>query len=191
MAAWGSLGWCGSQFFPVLGQCRAGGVMHLRRQYDTYAAAPQMHRSSLARLPPGASPGLCYAFHVFGPNSPGHRFDPSRLLLDPYARELSGTFSYDPLPSFANSPKSCVTDEAFDWGDDAPPSTPWADSVLYEIHVKGATRQHPGFPNHFAEPMPDWLHQPCSSISSDLVLLPSTFCRCTTSLMSDACSTMD
>ncbi|MBP6421385.1 MAG: glycogen debranching protein GlgX [Propionivibrio sp.] len=95
---------------------------------------------------PGASPGLCYAFHVFGPNSPGHRFDPSRLLLDPYARELSGTFSYDPLPSFANSPKSCVTDEAFDWGDDAPPSTPWADSVLYEIHVKGATRQHPGVP---------------------------------------------
>ncbi|WP_422897732.1 glycogen debranching protein GlgX [Propionivibrio sp.] len=95
---------------------------------------------------PGAFPGLCYAFRVHGPCSPGHRFDPRRLLLDPYARELTEGFSYDPLPSATNCLKSCVTNEVFDWGNDTSPAIPWADSVLYEIHVKGATRQHPDVP---------------------------------------------
>ncbi len=95
---------------------------------------------------PGATHGLCYAFRVYGPNAPGHRFDPNRLLVDPYARELTGIFSYEHLPSSSNCLKACVADESFDWGNDTPPATPWADSVLYEIHVKGATRQHPGVP---------------------------------------------
>ena len=90
----------------------------------------------------GAEPGLCYAFRVHGPSAPGHRFDPRRLLLDPYARELTGNFSYEPHPGSANGLKACVVNEAFDWGSDAPPAIPWADSVLYEIHVKGATQQH-------------------------------------------------
>lgn len=94
----------------------------------------------------GAAPGLCYAFRVFGPDVPGNRFDSNRLLLDPYARELRGAFSYEPGPASAGNLRSCVVDEAYDWGDDAPPGIPWADSVLYEIHVKGATCQHPGVP---------------------------------------------
>ena len=95
---------------------------------------------------PGAAPGLCYGFRVHGPQVPGHHFDPQRVLLDPYARELTGVFTYEHRPSTANCLKACVADESFDWGNDTPPDTPWADSVLYEIHVKGATRQHPGVP---------------------------------------------
>lgn len=95
---------------------------------------------------PGAAPGLCYAFRVFGPEAAGNRFDPRRLLLDPYAREVCGTFSYSAAPSPANALKACVVDESFAWGKDAPPAIPWADSVLYEIHVKGATCQHPEVP---------------------------------------------
>ena len=95
---------------------------------------------------PGAAPGLSYAFRVHGPNTAGHRFDPQRLLIDPYARELTGIFSYGHSPSSPNCLKACVVDEDFDWGKDAPPAIPWADSILYEIHVKGATRQHPGVP---------------------------------------------
>ncbi|MDR1935608.1 MAG: glycogen debranching protein GlgX [Candidatus Accumulibacter sp.] len=92
---------------------------------------------------PGAAPGLCYAYRVDGPSGPGHRFDPQRLLVDPYARELAGEFSYDPREQrlFAR-----VVDPAFDWGDDAPPGVPLRDSVFYEIHVKGATQRHPEVP---------------------------------------------
>ncbi|MBK7357229.1 glycogen debranching protein GlgX [Propionivibrio sp.] len=95
---------------------------------------------------PGASPGLSYAYRVYGPESPGNRFASNQLLVDPYARELSGNFSYDPSSSPAKGLKSCVINASFDWGDDAPPAIPWADSVFYEIHVKGATRLHPGVP---------------------------------------------
>ena len=96
---------------------------------------------------PGAAPGLCYAFRVYGPTGPGHCFDPTRLLIDPYARELTGVFSYEQTSATTNSLKSCVVDEAFDWGDDSPPDIPWSESILYEIHVKGATRKHPGVPD--------------------------------------------
>jgi glycogen debranching enzyme GlgX len=94
----------------------------------------------------GAKPGLCYAYRVDGPDTPGHRFDSRRLLLDPYARQLTGVFAYDHLSSSKNALKACVVDEAFDWGNDTPPATPLADSVLYELHVKGATRLHPDVP---------------------------------------------
>ena len=97
---------------------------------------------------PGAEPGLRYAYRVYGQNTPGHKFDPERLLIDPYARELTGTFSYDHAHSSGNGLKACVVDESFDWGNDVPPAIPWSDSILYEIHVKGATRQHPGVPEH-------------------------------------------
>ncbi|MEO8409999.1 MAG: glycogen debranching protein GlgX, partial [Propionivibrio sp.] len=94
---------------------------------------------------PGAAPGLRYAFRVAGPDAPGHRFDAERLLIDPYAYELTGTFSYDQT---ANDEGlwSVVVHENFDWGDDRSPAHALADSVLYEIHVKGATRLHPGVP---------------------------------------------
>ena len=95
---------------------------------------------------PGAGPGLTYAFRVSGKAQAGQRFDPQRLLLDPYARELTGIFAYGNHPSTADCLKSCVINEAFDWGNDQAPAIPWSDSVLYEVHVKGATRQHPGVP---------------------------------------------
>ena len=95
---------------------------------------------------PGARPGLCYAFRVQGPDAPGQLFDARRFLVDPYARELAGIFSYAQTAAAPEGLKSRVVAETFDWGDDAPPSIPWADSVLYETHVKGSTRQHPGIP---------------------------------------------
>ncbi|MEI7429504.1 MAG: glycogen debranching protein GlgX [Betaproteobacteria bacterium] len=88
----------------------------------------------------GAKPGLCYAYRVYGPNTPGHCFDPQRLLLDPYARQLTGVFAYEPVPASRNVLKACVVDESYDWENDSPPAIPLADSVLYELHVKGATR---------------------------------------------------
>ena len=97
---------------------------------------------------PGAAPGLCYAFRVKGPDTPGHRYDPNHSLIDPYARELTGVFSYGHPPSATNGLKSRVVDESFDWGDDTPPETPWSESILYEVHVKGATRRHPRVPEH-------------------------------------------
>jgi glycogen operon protein len=95
---------------------------------------------------PGAAPGLCYAYRVAGPSGPGHRFDPRRRLVDPYARELVGDFSHDPRRPPERELRARVVDPTFDWGDDAPPDVPWRDSVLYEVHVKGATRLHPEVP---------------------------------------------
>ncbi len=93
-------------------------------------------------LPPRrAGPGSHYAFHVHGPNEPhkGERFDPSAALIDPYARELSKAA---PL-------RSRVIDGSFDWGGDRPPSTPWRDTLIYELHVKGFTQLHPAVPADF------------------------------------------
>ncbi|MBP6711524.1 MAG: glycogen debranching protein GlgX [Propionivibrio sp.] len=95
---------------------------------------------------PGATPGLQYAFRVHGPEGSGHRFDPQRLLLDPYARELTGVFSYGARTDWADHLKARVADDTFDWGSDSPPEVPWENSVLYEIHVKGASQRHPDVP---------------------------------------------
>ena len=86
-----------------------------------------------------ARPGAHYAFCAHGPNEPenGHRFEPAVMLLDPYARELSKA---EPLRS------RVVDGGAFDWNGDRPPATPWRDTVIYELHVKGYTRLHPDVP---------------------------------------------
>jgi isoamylase len=88
--------------------------------------------------PRRAGPGAHYAFCVHGPNDPqnGHRFDATVPLIDPYARELSAQL---PL-------RSRVVDNAFHWEGDRPPTIPWRDSVIYELHVKGFTRLHPAVP---------------------------------------------
>ncbi|MGC1387155.1 MAG: glycogen debranching protein GlgX [Steroidobacteraceae bacterium] len=82
-----------------------------------------------------AGPGTLYAFCAQGPNEPqnGHRFDSSAVLIDPSARQLS---TAPPL-------RSRVVDPAFGWQGDRPPATPWRDTVIYELHVKGFTRLHP------------------------------------------------
>jgi isoamylase len=90
---------------------------------------------------PEARPGLLYAYRVHGPNAAerGHRFDPAKLLLDPYARLIRGKIS-------AGLGRGQVVDPAFTWGDDRPPRTPWHDTVIYELHVKGFTQLHPEVP---------------------------------------------
>jgi len=112
---------------------------------------------------PDVRPGQCYGFRVRGPYAPsdGHRFNPAKLLLDPYARAISGTirwsdelFGYrigdpagdlarDDRDSAAGLPKCVVVDGAFTWGDDRRPRVPWSRTVVYECHVRGMTMQHP------------------------------------------------
>jgi len=90
---------------------------------------------------PRARPGQRYGYRVHGPHAPelGHRFNPHKVLLDPYAR----------LVTPAGLARCQVVDETFDWGDDRPPRTAWSDTVIYEAHVRGLTRLHPGV----AEPL--------------------------------------
>ncbi len=118
---------------------------------------------------PDVRPGQLYGYRVHGRYAPheGHRFNPNNLLIDPYAKAISGPikwsdalFAYkigspgeDLEPSDSNSaagmPKSVVVDQAFTWGDDRPPRTPWNRTVIYEAHVKGLTIQHPDVPERF------------------------------------------
>ena len=90
---------------------------------------------------PDARPGQLYGYRVYGPDDPerGHRFDPSKLLLDPYARLIRGKIS-------AGLGRCQVVDSAFSWGDDRAPRTPWHDTVIYELQVKGFTQLHPEVP---------------------------------------------
>ncbi|QKT04275.1 glycogen debranching protein GlgX [Ectothiorhodospiraceae bacterium 2226] len=112
---------------------------------------------------PEARPGLLYGYRVYGPYKPeeGHRFNSNKLLLDPYARAIEGTMrwsdahfgyrlgdrradlSFDRRNSAAGMPKCRVVDQAFTWGDDRRLNTPWHDTVIYELHVKGFTELHP------------------------------------------------
>ncbi len=115
---------------------------------------------------PQARPGLRYGYRVRGPYEPlqGHRFNPAKLLLDPYAKAIDGTikwndalFGYvigdkgadltkDERDSAPFLPKSVIVDPAFSWGDDIRPQIPWHKTVIYELHVKGFTAQHPDVP---------------------------------------------
>ena len=108
---------------------------------------------------PGVAAGQRYGFRADGPYDPpaGRRFNSDRLLTDPYARALSGQLDstgpvFDVTPgqwgqdSAGCVPHSVVVDDAFDWGDDAPPGRRWSDTVVYEAHVRGLTMQHPDVP---------------------------------------------
>lgn len=107
----------------------------------------------------GAKPGLRYGYRLHGPWQPakGHRFNPAKLLIDPYARRVegepvdsplfhSGYEAPSPLDNASVAPKSVVVDAPYDWQDDAPPRTPWGNTVIYEAHVKGLTWLHPELP---------------------------------------------
>ena len=112
---------------------------------------------------PGIGPGQAYGYRVDGPWDParGLRCNPAKLLLDPYAKAISGTVSFGPevlgqdeidpakpssLGSAGHVPRSLVVDPAFSWQDDKRPWHRYADTVLYEIHVKGFTMRHPDIP---------------------------------------------
>ncbi|GAA3845338.1 glycogen debranching protein GlgX [Streptomyces phyllanthi] len=109
---------------------------------------------------PGVGPGQRYGYRVRGPWHPdaGHRCNPAKLLLDPYATAVDGQVDdhpslYEHAPSGPSPADSAghtmlgvVTDPAFDWGDDHRPGRPYADTVIYEAHVRGLTRTHPEVP---------------------------------------------
>jgi len=117
---------------------------------------------------PDVRPGALYGYKVDGPYDPGagHRFNPHKLLIDPYAKAVSGPIdwsddlfgytvgdpaedlSFDTRDSASALPKSVVVDPSFTWQDDRPPRTPWNRTVIYETHVRGMTMQHPGVPAH-------------------------------------------
>jgi isoamylase len=112
----------------------------------------------------GVRPGQRYGFRVHGPYRPndGLRCNPAKLLLDPYAKAVEGSVTWgqevfpytigtddlteDSSDSAAAMPKAIVIDPTFDWGDDRPLRTTWADTVIYEAHVKGFTYGHPDVP---------------------------------------------
>jgi isoamylase len=112
---------------------------------------------------PGVGPGTRYGYRVHGPYDPGrgHRCNPAKLLLDPYAKAVQGQvswheslFSYhfaDPYrlsteDSASHMPKNVVINPFFDWGHDRLPRTPYHETVIYEAHVRGLTLRHPAIP---------------------------------------------
>ncbi len=115
---------------------------------------------------PDIQPGQLYGYRVYGKYDPenGHRFNPSKLLIDPYAKAIAGTIdwnnalfgyevgdleedlSYSETDSAPFIPKSVVIDPAFDWEDDRSPKIPYFKSIIYETHVKGFTQLHPEIP---------------------------------------------
>jgi glycogen operon protein len=114
----------------------------------------------------GVRPGQLYGFRVHGPWDPaaGHRFNPRKVVLDPYAKAMGrtttwadelygytigapeGDLALDPRDSAPFAPLSTVVDTAYTWGDDRHPRTPWHDTVIYEAHVRGFSRLHPEIP---------------------------------------------
>jgi isoamylase len=115
---------------------------------------------------PEARPGLLYGYRVHGPYEPGkgHRFNPHKLLIEPYAKHVQGELkwsdahfgyrvghartdlSFDKRDNAAGMPKCRVVDPAFTWGNDRPPRTSLHDTVIYELHVRGFTKRHPDIP---------------------------------------------
>jgi len=115
---------------------------------------------------PDVLPGQVYGYRVTGPYKPeeGHRFNPSKVLLDPYAKAVAretqwhdemwgykvgdpnADLSFDERDSAAYAPLAAVTDDAFTWGDDRRPQTPWNKTLIYELHVRGFTKLHPDVP---------------------------------------------
>jgi glycogen operon protein len=115
---------------------------------------------------PDLRPGHLYGFRVHGPYEPskGHRFNPNKVLLDPYAKAIGrdvrwtdemwgyklgdaeADLSFDDRDNAAFAPLAAVVDPAFTWGDDRPPNVPWHKTLIYELHVKGFTKLHPEVP---------------------------------------------
>jgi glycogen operon protein len=119
---------------------------------------------------PGLQPGHLYGYRVWGPWKPleGHRFNPAKVVLDPYARQLGRPLRWDEsifatelaggpesppderdnaaYAPLAVVPQGASAADAFDWGDDRRPRTPWRDTIVYELHVKGFTALNDAIP---------------------------------------------
>ncbi len=142
--------------------------------FDSPDAKTETHRIELKEQTdlawhvylPDVYVGQLYGYRVHGAYDPenGHRFNPHKVLLDPYAKAIgrdltwcdemfayqvgdsAADLSFDTRDNAAWAPLAAVVDSAFTWGDDRPPETPRHRSVIYEMHVKGFTQQHPGVP---------------------------------------------
>ena len=142
--------------------------------FDSSSAPRECERVSLPERSDGVwhgylpdlKPGQLYGYRVYGPYKPheGHRFNPANLLIDPYAKAISGGYSWDQSlygyrigspyqdltigkrDSAPFSPRCVVVDDSFDWGDDRTPGRPMEESLIYELHVTGFTKLHPAVP---------------------------------------------
>lgn len=137
-----------------------------QHQRETRIALTEVSNFTWHGYIPSIGPGQRYGFRVYGPHAPesGHRFNPNKLLIDPYAKALDGEVEFGPeifgytlnhedadlSLSVSNSatrvPKAIVIDEQFDWGGDTLLRTPWHQTLIYEAHVKGFTKLHPEIP---------------------------------------------
>jgi isoamylase len=144
--------------------------------YDPWEPSREVDRFELPEVTdfvwhgyvPGMEPGALYGVRVHGPYEPhkGHRCNPAKLLVDPYAKALYGevdwsqpVFGYplgherqdlarDERDSAPGMPRCVVVSDWFDWGNDRPPQVPWRKTVIYEAHVRGLTMRHPRVPEH-------------------------------------------
>src|SRR5579862_2738706 len=136
--------------------------------FDSPTATTEMRRVALPEQTdlvwhgylPDLRPGQIYGYRVHGPYDPahGHRFNPQKIVLDPYAKEIARTINWgdekfgyrvgDPQADLscdagdnaASAPLAAVVDQAFTWGDDHPPRIPLHQTVIYELHVRGFTK---------------------------------------------------
>jgi glycogen operon protein len=133
---------------------------------ETRVELPEQTAHCFHGYVPNIAPGQRYGFRVQGPWAPneGHRCNPRKLLLDPYAKAIEGGVTWSPAvypykvgdpgedltagddDSAPYVPRSVVTNPYFDWSDDRPPRVSWHDTVIYEAHVKGITARHPDVP---------------------------------------------
>src|SRR5437016_3880472 len=117
---------------------------------------------------PDSRPNQLYGYRVYGPYEPtkGHRFNPNKVVMDPYAKSVARTvrwadqmfgyvvgnprddLSFDDRDNAEYAPLAAVVDPAFTWGDDRPPRMPWHNTVIYEMHVRGFSKLHPSIPEH-------------------------------------------
>jgi len=167
--------------YPLGATCDRNGVNFAIASHHATAVElclydPDEPLRELARLPlrdqthhvfhgyvPGLKAGALYGFRVHGPWAPqeGHRFNPHKLLIDPYARAFSGKPDWghsllghrrghvntlDPHDSASKAPRCVVVDDDFDWRGDQRPEVLWRKAVFYELHVKGFTQLHPQVP---------------------------------------------
>jgi glycogen operon protein len=140
--------------------------------FDSPYAGRESHRIPLRQRTeqvwhgylPEVRPGQLYGFRVHGPYDlrEGHRFNPAKLVFDPYAKAVGRNVrwhdsmfgftigapdSRDDRDNAAYAPLAAVVDPAFTWGDDRRLKRPWHETVIYELHVRGFTKRHPGIPD--------------------------------------------
>ncbi|MHA3024190.1 glycogen debranching protein GlgX [Mycobacterium sp. BMJ-28] len=130
---------------------------------ETRVTLPEVDAYVWHGMIPNVEPGQRYGYRIHGPYDPanGHRCNPNKLLLDPYTKAIDGQFQWDQTlfgydfgdpdsrnddDSAASMPKSVVISPFFDWGSDRSPQHGYADTVIYEAHVKGLTQTHPDVP---------------------------------------------